>query len=121
MKIIDYDDNLGNVKIAPQVIEVITKISSLEVDGVANISGGFAKELKEFLGRSKNLTSGIKVEVDDSDVTIDVSLILKYGYNLTEVAEKVQENIKNTVQNMTDLRVSAVNVHIDGVHFEDNK
>ncbi len=110
---------IGKIHIAPQAIELIAKVSTMEVKGVAELSGGFTGEIKEFLGRNKNAVKGIKVEVGEEETAVDVSVIIKYGYMITEVAENIQENVKSSIEAMTNLRVVEVNVHINGIQFDD--
>jgi len=110
---------IGKIRIAPQVIEMIAKQSTLEIEGVVDLSGSFAGEIKEFLGRNKHTVKGIKVEVGEAETSVDVSVVIKYGYNITEIAEKIQENVKTSIENMTGLNVVKVNVHINGIEFEE--
>src|SRR5690606_3562353 len=88
-----------------------------EVPGVAGMSGGFAGGISEMLGR-KNLSKGVKVEVGDKEAAIDLYIIVEYGCRIPEVAWNIQEKVKNAVENMTGLKVVAVNIHIQGVNFE---
>jgi len=110
---------LGKIKIAPQVIEVITKLSALEVSGVADLSGGFTDEIVDFLGRGKGSAKGIKVEIGEKETAIDISVVIKYGYNIPELALSIQENVKYAVETMTALDVKEVNVHINGIKFDE--
>lgn len=114
----DYErTDLGTIQIAPEVISIIAGLATVEVEGVAGMSGGFAGGFAELLGR-KNLSKGVKVEVGQKEAAIDVSIIIEYGLRLPEVASKIQHNVKNAIESMTGLRVVEVNVHIHGVHFK---
>lgn len=116
----DYElTELGKIRIAPQVIEVISKLSTLEIEGVSSLSGRLTGELAGILGRNKHTTNGIKVEVGEKETAVDVSVVLKYGYSIPETAEKIQDNVKYAIESMTNLRVVEVNVHVNGVQFED--
>ncbi|MDO4581156.1 MAG: Asp23/Gls24 family envelope stress response protein [Bacillota bacterium] len=106
----------GSVKIASDVVATIAGLAASEVAGIAGMSGGVAGGIAEMLGR-KNLTKGVKVEVVESSCTIDIFSIIEYGVSITEVAAKVQANVKNAVESMTGLTCTAVNVHIQGVSF----
>ncbi|GBF11035.1 MAG: Asp23/Gls24 family envelope stress response protein [Tepidibacillus sp.] len=110
---------IGTIQISPQVIEVITKLSTIEVEGVAGLSGGFTEGIVEFLGRNKNTTKGIKVEVGQKETAVDVSVIIKYGYPIPKVAEEIQQSVKNAIESMTELTVVEVNVHIDAIQIEE--
>lgn len=114
----DYErTDLGNIQIAPEVIEIIAGLATVEVEGVAGMSGGFAGGFAELLGR-KNLSKGVKVEVGQREAAVDVSIIVEYGQRLPEVASAIQRNVKNAIESMTGLRVVEVNVHIHDVHFK---
>ena len=108
---------LGNIQIAPEVIEVIAGLATTEVEGVAGMSGGFASGMAELLGR-KNLSKGVKVEVGQKEAAIDVSIFVEYGYRIPEVAGNIQKNVKQAIESMTGLNVVEVNVHVHGVHFK---
>nr|WP_207952128.1 Asp23/Gls24 family envelope stress response protein [Paenibacillus turpanensis] len=113
---------MGNIQIAPEVIEVIAGLAAIEVDGVAGMSGGFASGVAELLGR-KNLAKGVKVEVGQREAAVDVSIVIEYGTRIPEVASAIQNNVKHAIESMTGLLVVEVNVHIHDVHFKgmDNK
>ncbi|KKO52291.1 Asp23/Gls24 family envelope stress response protein [Paenibacillus sp. DMB20] len=107
---------IGQIQIAPEVIEVIAGLATVEVNGVAGMSGGFAGGIAELLGM-KNLSKGVKVEVGQREAAVDVSVIVEYGQRLPEVASEIQRNVKRSIENMTGLTVVEVNVHIHDVHF----
>ncbi|WP_106768085.1 Asp23/Gls24 family envelope stress response protein [Paenibacillus faecalis] len=107
---------IGQIQIAPEVIEVIAGLATVEVKGVAGMSGGFANGIVELLG-GKNLSKGVTVEVGQREAAVDVSVIVEYGHRLPEVAGEIQRNVKRSIENMTGLTVVEVNVHIHDVHF----
>lgn len=114
----DYEKtDMGNIQIAPEVIEIIAGLATVEVEGVAGMSGGFASGVAELLGR-KNLSKGVKVEVGQKEAAIDVSIIIEYGHRIPSVASDIQRNVKQAIESMTGLDVIEVNVHIHGVHFK---
>jgi uncharacterized alkaline shock family protein YloU len=114
----DYEKtDMGNIQIAPEVIEVIAGLATVEVEGVAGMSGGFVSGVAELLGR-KNLSKGVKVEVGQKEAAIDVSIIIEYGHRIPSVASAIQANVKQAIESMTGLDVVEVNVHIHGVHFK---
>jgi uncharacterized alkaline shock family protein YloU len=112
--------DMGSIQIAPEVIEVIAGLATVEVQGVAGMSGGFAGGIVELLGR-KNLSKGVKVEVGQKEAAIDVSIIIEYGNRIPEVSSAIQQNVKNAIESMTGLSVVEVNVHIHDVHFKADK
>ncbi len=107
---------IGEIQIAPEVIEIIAGLATVEVKGVAGMSGGFAGGIVELLGR-KNLSKGVKVEVGQREAAVDVSVIIEYGNRLPEVAAEIQRNVKRSIETMTGLTVVEVNVHIHDVQF----
>ncbi len=114
--VLQEEDELGTVKIADDVVAVIAGLAATEVEGVVSMSGNISKELMSKMG-VKNLAKGVKVDVFNKTVKVDLSLIVAYGYNIPAVSQKVQEKVKVTVENMTGLEVSDVNVRISGVNM----
>ena len=90
---IKEDENLGEVKIADEVVAIIAGLAAMEVEGVASMSGNATKELISRLGM-KSLSKGVKVDVLEGIVTVSLKLNLQYGYNVLEVSGKVQEKGK---------------------------
>jgi uncharacterized alkaline shock family protein YloU len=116
--ITDYErTDMGTIQIAPEVIEVIAGLATVEVGGVKGMSGGFAGGIAELLGR-KNLSKGVKVEVGQREAAVDVSIIVEYGNRIPEIASEIQRNVKRSIEMMTGLSVVEVNVHIHDVHFK---
>lgn len=111
---------LGKVEIAPEVIEVIAGIAAAEVEGVAQMRGNFATGVVERLGK-KNHGKGVKVELTEDGIKVDVYCLMKFGVSIPTVASKVQDNIRQALLNMTALEAEEVNVHIVGIQFENQK
>ncbi|MCM3633169.1 Asp23/Gls24 family envelope stress response protein [Paenibacillus camelliae] len=109
--------DMGTIQIAPEVIEVIAGLATIEVEGIAGMSGGLAGGIAELLGK-KNVAKGVKVEVGQKEAAVDVSVIVQYGFKIPEVANHVQENIKRSIEIMTGLTVVEVNVHVHDVHLK---
>ena len=114
---IETDENLGVVQIADEVIAIIAGLAATEVEGVASIEDRSANELAGKLGM-KTAPKGVKVTVMDTSVSCDLSLNLKYGYSIPELALNVQEHVKTAIENMTGLAVIDVNVRIAGIEAE---
>ena len=117
---IQNDASLGEVKIADEVVAIIAALAATEVDGVASMAGNITNELVGKLGM-KILSKGVKVDVTEEHVSVDLSLNIKYGYNIPEVSERVQERVKSAIENMTGLTVLDVNVKIAGVNMAEDK
>ncbi len=113
-------DMAGEVKIADEVVAIIAGLAATEVSGVDSMAGNITNELVGKLGM-KNLSKGVKVEVTEEHVSVDLSLNIKYGYNIPEVSEKVQEKVKSAIENMTGLTVLDVNIKIAGVNLAEEK
>lgn len=110
---ISSDNN--EIKIADDVVAVIAGVAVSEVPGVAEMAGGFAGGITEVLSGKKNLAKGIKVEVGDKETKIDVNIIVEYGIRIPDVAFEIQNRVKKSVETMTGLTVTEVNVHVQGV------
>ena len=110
----------GSIKIADEVVGIITGLAATEIDGVAGMSGGLAGGIADMLGR-KNLSKGVKVEVSDGTASVDVYVIINYGNSIPDVAWKIQDNVKQAIEGMTGLNVKAVNVHVQGVNFPEEE
>ncbi|MEI7024664.1 Asp23/Gls24 family envelope stress response protein [Paenibacillus sp. y28] len=108
---------MGSIQIAPEVIEIIAGLATVEVPGVAGMSGGFAGGISELLGL-KNLSKGVKVDVGQREAAVDVSIIIEFGSKIPEVASGIQQNVKNAIESMTGLHVVEVNVHVHDVHIK---
>lgn len=114
------DDNLGEVRIADEVVAIIAGLAATEVEGVSSMAGNITNELVSKLGM-KNLSKGIKVEVTDTSVVVEVALNIAFGYAIPEVSAKVQEKVKTAIENMTGLEVKCVNIRIAAVDLGKNK
>ena len=108
------EDQLGEVKIADEVVAIIAGLAATEVDGISSMAGNITNEIVSKLGM-KNLSKGIIVDVTEETVSVDVSVNIAYGYSIPEVSEKVQEKVKTAIENMTGLTVETVNVRIASV------
>ena len=111
----------NNIVIEDEVIATIAGIAVSEVSGVAEMAGGFAGGITEVLSGKKNLAKGIKVETKEGETKIDVNIIVEYGVRIPDVAFEIQNKVKKSVEEKTGLKVSGVNVHIQGVKTERNE
>ncbi|HAU84264.1 MAG TPA: Asp23/Gls24 family envelope stress response protein [Lachnospiraceae bacterium] len=110
------DGNIGSVHIADEVVAIIAGLAATEVEGVEAMAGNITNELVSKLGM-KNLSKGVKVDVTAQNVTVDMTLTMKYGYSIPETSKTVQEKVKAAIENMTGLSVAEVNVRIAGVNI----
>lgn len=112
------EDGLGEVQIAEEVITIIAGLAATEAEGVCSMGGNITKELVSRLGM-KNLSKGIRIEVDEEDkIHVYVTINISYGYAIPAVSAHVQEKVKAAIENMTGLSVAAVNVRIADVDMK---
>ena len=109
---------MGEVRIADEVVAIIAGLAATEVDGVDSMAGNITNELVGKLGM-KNLSKGVKVDVTEEHVSVDLSLNIKYGYNIPDVSERVQDRVKSAIENMTGLTVLDINIRIAGVNINE--
>ena len=107
-------DQVGDVRIADEVVAIIAGLATTEVEGVSSMAGNITNEIVSRLGM-KNLSKGILVEVMENEVKVDVAINIAYGYSIPEVSAKVQDKVKSAIENMTGLTVAVVNVRISSV------
>lgn len=110
---------LGEVKIASDVVAAIAALAATEIDGVYSMAGNITNELIGKLGM-KNLSKGVKILMEGGIVRVDMMIVVNYGYSIPEVSGQVQERVSQQIENMTGLSVSEVNVRIAGVKLEEN-
>ena len=108
--------NIGKVIISEEVVAVIAGMEAIKVDGVAGMSGGITDGINDMLG-IKNLSKGVKVDIDGSSVVIDCNIITNSDCKIPDVAWEVQEKVKNIIEIMTGLSVSSVNINVQGIKY----
>ena len=121
-------ETVNTVKISNEAVATYVGIAIVEVSGVYGMSGTLAG-ITEAISGKKSYTRGVKVEVTDKTAKIDVSIVVEYGARIPDVAfeiqTKVKKAVKKSVETMTGLKVSEVNVNVNGVHAiaekEENK
>ncbi|MEI7640507.1 MAG: Asp23/Gls24 family envelope stress response protein [bacterium] len=106
----------GNIKLSEEAIANISAIAAKSVDGVVDIDSGTVGTLAEALGIK--LTRGIKVDMTNTTVSIDINLVLSFGCDITETGCAVQEKIREAVENMTGLIVGKINININSVRYK---
>lgn len=111
-------NELGNIKIADDVVKTISAKAAQDVAGVYKLAGGMADEVSKMLGK-KRLTNGVKVEVGEKECSVEVYVIVEYGYQISEVAQNIQKNVLTAVTTMTGLKVVEVNVFVQDVKILD--
>lgn len=115
MELQNMDLRGGSLQISTEVLGKIARCAALEVAGVAEVScGSQNRKVKDFLERA-NVQSPVTVEMRDGTAEITLHLFVAFGARIPSVAEKVQENVKTAVQNMTNVTVSRVDLVIAGL------
>ncbi len=107
---------VGNIKIADEVVRIVASKAAMEVNGVHKMSGGVADEVNKIFGK-KNFAKGVKVEVGEKECTVEAYIVVEYGVSIPEVAGGVQQNIIRAITEMTGLKVVEVNVIVQEVHI----
>lgn len=109
--------DLGNIEVAPEVLEIIASIAATDIEGVASMRGNFASGVVERLGKKVH-GKGVKTDLSEEGLMIDIFCVVNYGVSIPKTALKIQEQVRQTLHNMTSLQTQEVNVHITGVQFE---
>ena len=107
--------NLGVVKISDDVVCVIAGIAAAEINGIVEINQGVTSGITHMLTGKKNVARGVKVTVEENSTTIELNIGVEYGVKIPDVVLQVQENVKKTVEAMTGLNVSSVNVFVQSI------
>lgn len=108
----------NNLNISEDVIGIIAGIAAAEVDGVSGMTLGLVDGINQILGSNKKYSKGVKVELEDNKVVIDLYVIVKYGVKIPDVAFSIQNSVKTSVETMTGLNVRAVNINVQGITFD---
>ena len=117
--VLQEEEGIGAVQIADEVVASIASLAAMEVKGVY-LSGNVTKELVGKVSK-KGVTKGVQVDVLNGNVTVDMVVTIEFGENIPKVCQKLQEKVKGSIENMTGLVCSDVNVHIAGVNTKKDK
>ena len=113
-------NEMGNVSISEDVIVTISNIAANEIEGVAGVYSGIADALLEIF-RGKKFNKGVPVVLEEEKISVTIIIDVEYGRIIPEVAKKVQENVKNAIESMTEREVNEVNVHVHVVVIKSEK
>lgn len=111
----------SNLTISEDVIGIIAGLAAAEVEGVSGMTLGLVDGINQILGSNKKYSKGVKIELDNNQVVIDLFVIVRYGVKIPDVAFSIQNAVKSSVETMTGLDVKAVNINVQGVTFDKNK
>lgn len=112
--VLKAEEDLGVVQIADDVVAMIASLAATEVEGVSAMAGNITNELMSKVG-VKNLTKGVRVDVLEKNVTVDLAVTMEYGYNIPATCQQVQSKVKAAIENMTGLNCTDVNIRIAGI------
>ena len=115
MEDINRDENIGIVKISDEVVSVIAGIAAEEINGVEDLQHLVGSNISQLLKGKKNLGKNVRVTLNEDYAIIDLNLSVEYGVKIPEVVGAVQENVKRTVETMTGLKVSSVNINVQSI------
>lgn len=118
--VLENGGGFGSVKIANDVVAMIAGLAATEVSGVSAMAGNITNELMGKVGMKKQM-KGVKVDILDKTVSVELAVNLEYGFNIPTTCSKVQEKVKNAIETMTGLEVADVNIRIVGINMADNK
>ena len=114
---ISREEELGSVNISEEVLAAIAGASAMEVEGVGALGSGLGSDVAAMVNR-KALSKGVHLTVEEDAVSVDIAVMVKYGYVVPDVAKAVQDAVYSSIENTSGLSVESVNVHVAGVAFE---
>jgi len=109
------EKNIGTVRIDSEVLGSIAAIAAKQVSGVHKIATGFVDGLAHLF--RKNPDAGVKIVLNEGEVSVELGIVVEYGSNIPEVTWHVQKSIKDALEDQSGLRVVQVNVVVAGVHY----
>ena len=107
----------GSVNISEDVVAAIAIGAVKDVEGVSAMASNLSSNVTELVGK-KNVIKGVKLDMNGEHIVVDVFIIVRYGFEIMDVAEKAQLAVKNSLEALTGIEVDGVNVHVSGISFE---
>jgi uncharacterized alkaline shock family protein YloU len=115
----ERDQNeLGTIRISDDAIGTIAALAALEVQGVAATAHGTLDGMAESLGLKPAYSRGVKVDVTEEEVFLDINLILEFGVDIPAICQKAQDKVREAVEDMTGLNVARVNISVQSVRMK---
>lgn len=109
------EKNEGSLKFEDKAIQQIIAQAINDIDGLLAVDGGVFSNTAEKLVNVDNERAGIKTEVGEKQVAVDLKIVAEYGKDIEEVYNKIKELIQKEVHNATHLDVIEVNVDVTDV------
>lgn len=110
---VENKNPVGSLRISNEVIATVAKLATLEVEGVAEVSAGNTA-VKKLITKT-SYVKPIKITLADDTASLEISIIVKNGNRIPDVALEIQKNVKSAVENMTSLKVDRVDVVVSGI------
>ena len=107
--------------VSDDVLAVCAINATLKTEGVAEMAGGITNTLSKSILRKERVAKGAKVTQSNGQISIDLHVIVSYGCKIPQVAWDIQDNVKNEIRSMTNQKLNAVNIHIEGVKRDDQE
>jgi len=114
---VSFPDDKGGINISEDVIAVIAANAVLEIDGVHSLYTAHGKELTDLVSK-KSLARGIRIGIEENEITVDVGIMVKAGAVVNEVGREVQDAVVTAIESTTAVKVNSVNVSICGIAFK---
>lgn len=108
----------GKIKISHDIVMTIARQIAAEVKGIVSISGGLHGGIVDVFSKKVSTKKGVKIQNEETQISINVALVIKYGIKIPEVVKEVQEKVKVAIEAMTEIKVSRVNVYIQDIEIE---
>lgn len=113
----ELSNDYGKISISREVISIVSGLAAMECYGLVGMASQKVKDgLAELLGR-ENLSKGVIVRIEEDEVQIDLFIIVEYGINITEVANNVINKVEYTVEKMTGVKPTKININVQGVRI----
>ncbi len=114
----DQTRKKGRVKITEDVLRSIVAIKTLEINGVVGMGSDIMDGINDLFG-SNSWIQGVKIsQTDIKSIECDVNIIVKYGYRIPDLALRVQERVKSSIESLTDYKVHGVNIYVQDIYFD---
>ena len=110
-------EEMGSIHISEEVVSSIAAAAAVEVEGVSSLAANLGSDIADLLSNKKNLSKGVRLQMTEEGVVVDVAVLVRYGNAIQDVAKAVQDAVISGVEAMTGLTVTAVNVNVVGISF----
>lgn len=104
----------GKTTVAPEVLVTITRLTTLGVAGVNRLAPQPSEVNRWF---DRGVSEGVKIEVEDGKVYIDIYVVLNRDVNVREVARNIQAQVARAITEMVGMDVGRVNVHVEDIQY----